>query len=57
VAQPFFFDKKNPTNPTKFGIIKTAKNKFKLGRKKKQINKTPPTLNKKIRSNQISLAL
>jgi len=56
VAQPFFFEK-NPTNPTKFGIIKTAKNKFKLGRKKKQINKTPPTLNKKIRSNQISLAL
>jgi len=52
----FFFEKK-PNKSNKIRHHKTAKNKFKLGRKKKANNKTPPTLNKKIRSNQISLAL
>jgi len=34
-----FFFEKNPTNPTKFGIIKTAKKQMKLGRKKSKLTK------------------
>jgi len=55
VAQPFFL-KKTQQIQQNSASLKQQK-QMKLGRKKKQINKTPPTLNKKIRSNQISLAL
>jgi hypothetical protein len=54
VAQPFFFFEKKPNKSNKIWHHKTAKNKFKLGRKKKQITKTPPTLKQKnpIKSDQ-----
>jgi len=51
VAQPFFFFEKKPNKSNKIRHHKTAKNKFKLGRKKKANNKTPPTL-KQIKSDQ-----
>jgi hypothetical protein len=52
----FFLFRKKPNKSNKIRHHKTAKNKFKLGRKKKANNKTPPTL-KQNKSNQIRSAL